>query len=103
MTEFLHETVAKREAKETSTRTSLIEMLERIVESYRQSYAPDTRGINAIDFVMRSRDNISIGSTIQIPVMPMNAVASTSYTSNRLVYTYTGDTTGTYRGWVRTS
>jgi hypothetical protein len=100
MTEFLHETVAKREAKETLTRTSLREMLERIGESYRQSYAPDTRGINAIDFVMRSRDNISIGCTIQIPVMPMNAVANTS---NRLVYTYTGAETGTYRGWVRTS
>jgi hypothetical protein len=101
MTEFLHETVAKREAKSTLTRTSLVEMLERIGESYRQSYAPDTRGINAIDFVMRSRDNISIGSTIQVPVMPMNAVASTS--SNRLVYTYTGAETGTYRGWVRTN
>jgi hypothetical protein len=101
MTEFLHETVAKREAKETLTRTSLIEMLERIGESYRQSYAPDTRGSNAIDMVMRSRDNISIGSTIQIPVMSMNSVASTS--SNRLVYTYTGAETGTYRGWVRTN
>ena len=97
MTEMLHELVAKREAKETSTRTSLIEMLERIGESYRQSYAPDTRGSNAIDMVMRSRDNISIGSTIQIPVMSMNSVAS------RIVYTYTGSETGTYRGWVRTN
>ena len=101
MAEMLHELVAKREAKETSTRTSLREMLERISESYRQSYTQDTRGSDAIDFVMRNRDNISIGSTIQIPVMSMNAVASTS--SNRLVYTYTGDETGTYRGWVRTN
>jgi hypothetical protein len=103
MTEFLHETVAKREAKVTSTRTSLIEMLERIGESYRQSYAPDTRGINAIDMVMRSRDNISIGSTINMPMLDMSSPANAELITQYTVYTYTGAETGTYRGWVRTN
>jgi hypothetical protein len=104
MTEMLHEVVAKRESKvQRGSITEFREMLEQVGLAYRQSHAPDTRGINAIDMVMRSRDNISIGSTINMPMLDMSSPANAELITQYTVYTYTGAAIGTYRGWVRTN
>lgn len=100
MTEFLHEIVKKRERKSESwlpsyLRNSYGEMATQMYESYQQMYSQDSRAQNAIDLVMRNRDNISVGSTINMP----HGV----FANEVMIYTYTGDATGTYRGWVRTN
>ena len=78
-------------------------MLARAQIAYQQVFNQDTRGHSAIDTVMRSRDNISIGSTINIPRLDINSPAHAELVSQYIVYAYTGDDVGTYRGWVRTN
>lgn len=95
MTEMLHEVVSKRESKARASISDFQEMLARAQIAYRQVYTQDTRGRDAIDIVMRNRDNISVGSTINIP----HGV----FANEVMIYTYTGDAIGTYRGWVRTN
>jgi hypothetical protein len=94
MTEFLHEVVKKRERKPQSWLPSYLRV------SYDEL---TTRATNAIDLVMRNRDNISVGSTINMPMLDMSSPANAELIPQHVVYTYTGAETGTYRGWVRTN
>ena len=108
MAEFLHEVVKKREKKSESwlpsyLRNSYDEMATQMYESYQRMYSQSSRAERAIDMIMRNRDNISVGSTINMPVLDINSPANAELVTQYMVYTYTGDAVGTYRGWVRTN
>ena len=106
MTEMLHELVAKRESKARVPlwlRDGFDDMIRQAGESYRQSYSHSSRAERAIDLVMRNRDSISVGSTINMPMLDMSSPANAELITQHIVYTYTGDAIGTYRGWVRTN
>ena len=96
MTEMLHELVSKRESKARVLESrGFSDMIRQASEAYRQSYANSSRAERAIDLIMRNRDSISVGSTINMP----HGV----FANEVMIYTYTGDAIGTYRGWVRTN
>ena len=95
MAEMLHELVSKRESKERLSSGRFEEMLARAQIAYQQVYSQDTRAQQSIDIVLRQRPEPAIGSTIQMP----HAV----FANEVMIYTYTGDAIGTYRGWVRTN
>ena len=108
MAEFIHEFVNKRESKSQSwlrpyLRNSYDELATQKNESYQRMYSQSSRAERAIDLIMRNMDNISVGSTINMPMLDMSSPANAELITQNIVYTYTGDAIGTYRGWVRTN
>ena len=104
MTEMLHELVSKRESKARVLESrGFSDMIRQATEAYRQSYNHSSRAERAIDLVMRNRDSISVGSTINMPMLDMSSPANAELITQYMVYTYTGEMIGTYRGWVRTN
>ena len=108
MAEFMHELVRKRErgAARTGRPDSAIfnSIIRDMQEQYTRSSHGRIRAQQSIDMYMET-NTPSIGMTLNMPVLDINASADASLAMQHITYVYTGgtgmDSEDVYRGWRR--
>jgi len=104
MPEFLHEVVRRRErnnSRPTYLQNAYNDLMREMEESY-QRMRVDMRAQEAIDrYMSMATSNPTVGMTMDMPVLDINAPANASLVTQHVTYQFTGIVANGYRGWVR--
>lgn len=106
MAEFLHELVRKREQRTVPSLDGGIfnSIIRDMQEQYNSGRLSHTRAQESIDRYMEN-NTPSMGMTLNMPVLDINASANASLVMQHITYVYTGgtgmETHEEYRGWRR--